>query len=291
MDENINDQVETSESGFTEEEDAAFESGWAGDELDDSPAETEAAESQEPDAQPEPEGEDAGEEEPDSAGEEPANEADDDADAEEQGEAGSQRYNLKFLGEDRKVTFDEMREYAEKGLNYDHVKEERDSLREKVKDLDKLNTYSDFLKELAESGETTVEDLMESTRARILVQRAESEGKELSEADARAQVRAKHNKQDAPQEKSAEQQKSDAVRRFIMLYPGVKSEDIPQSVWDEAEQVGDLIGPYQKYESQKLRDELAQIKQNQKNRERSTGSRRTAGATTPKDAFDEGWDS
>ena len=290
MDENINDQVETSEGGFTEEEDAAFESGWAADEPGDSFAETDAAESEEPDAQPDTE-DDGDEGEPDDAGDEPADEGDDDTDTDEQGGAGSQRYNLKFLGEDRKVTFDEMREYAEKGLNYDHVKEERDALREKTKDIDALTAASDFLKELAESGGTTVEDLMESTRARLLMQKAEADGEELSEEDARAQVRAKHSKQDAKQEKSAEQSKTDAVRRFIMLYPGVKSEDIPQSVWDEAERIGDLIGPYQKYESQKLRDELAQLKQNKKNRERSTGSRRTAGATTPTDAFDEGWDS
>ena len=291
MDENMNDQVETSESGFTPEEDAAFESGWSDEESDGFSEETESPESQEPDAQPESEDEEFGEEEPDGAGEEPANEADDDSEQEEQDEAGSQRYNLKFLGEDRKVSFDEMREYAEKGLNYDHVKEERDALREKTKNLDELTAASDFLKELAESGGTTVEDLMESTRARLLVQKAESEGEELSEEDARAQVRAKHGKKAEQPAATEEQTKQDAVRRFIALYPGVKSSEIPQSVWDEADRIGDLIGPYQKYESQKLRDEIARMKQNQKNRERSTGSRRSAGATTPKDAFDEGWDS
>lgn len=291
MDENTNAQVETPESGFTAEEDAAFESGWAEDDPYVSADGAEAAESEEPDAQPDAEDE-ADEGEPDEAGEEPAAEEDADAEPEQQEEAGSQRYNLKFLGEDRKVTFDEMREYAEKGLNYDHVKEERDALREKTKNLDELTAASDFLKELAESGGTTVEDLMESTRARLLVQKAEGEGKELSEDDARAQVRAKHGKkQEAKPEKAEENSKQEAIRRFIALYPGMKSDSIPQSVWDEADRIGDLIGPYQKYEAQKLREEIATLKQNKKNRERSTGSRRTAGATTPKDAFDEGWDS
>lgn len=291
MDENINSQVETSENSFSPEEDAAFDSGWTGDESGVSTEHEEDTEPTEPDAQPEPEGEEPEEEEPDDAGGEPADEANTDTEPETPEAAGSQRYNLKFLGEDRKVSFDEMREYAEKGLNYDHVKEERDTLRERVKNIDELEAASGFLKELAESGGTTVEELMESTRARLLVQKAEAEGKELSEADARAQVRANVKKQDAPAQKTVEQQRSEAIQRFIALYPGVKSEDIPQSVWDEAERMGDLIGPYQKYESQKLRDEIATLKQNQKNRERSTGSRRTVGATTPKDAFDEGWDS
>lgn len=291
MDENTNAQVETSESGFSEEENAAFDSGWDDSDSPMFSEETEPEATQEPDAQPEDEGDAFAEDEPDEQGEEPANEADAEPEPEQTEAAGSQRYNLKFLGEERKVSFDEMREYAEKGMNYDHVKEERDALREKTKNIEELEAASTFLKELAESGGTSVEELMESTRARLLVQKAEAEGKELSEEDARAQVRAKNTKPDTPPVMSAEEKRQDAIQRFIQLYPGIKSESIPQSVWDEAERLGDLIGPYQKYESQKLRDEIATLKQNNKNRERSTGSRRTVGATTPKDAFEEGWDS
>jgi len=291
MDENTNAQVETSESGFSEEENAAFDSGWDDSESPMFSEETEPEATQEPDAQPEDEADGFAEDEPDEQGEEPAEEADTEPEPEQQEEAGSQRYNLKFLGEERKVSFDEMREYAEKGMNYDHVKEERDALREKTKNIEELEAASTFLKELAESGGTSVEELMESTRARLLVQKAEAEGKELSEEDARAQVRAKNTKPDTPPAMTEEEKRQDAIQRFIQLYPGIKSESIPQSVWDEAERLGDLIGPYQKYESQKLRDEIATLKQNNKNRERSTGSRRTVGATTPKDAFEEGWDS
>lgn len=291
MDENTNAQVETSESGFSEEENAAFDSGWDDSDSPMFSEETEPEATQEPDAQPEDEGDVFAEDEPDEQGEEPAEEADTEPEPEQTEAAGSQRYNLKFLGEERKVSFDEMREYAEKGMNYDHVKEERDALREKTKNIEELEAASTFLKELAENGGTSVEELMESTRARLLVQKAEAEGKELSEEDARAQVRAKNTKPDTPPVMSAEEKRQDAIQRFIQLYPGIKSESIPQSVWDEAERLGDLIGPYQKYESQKLRDEIATLKQNNKNRERSTGSRRTVGATTPKDAFEEGWDS
>lgn len=288
MDENITNQGQEVELGA--EADSAFDDGWADETPGLMPEADGASEAEEPDAQPEPEAEEGSDPE-DKTGEEPEK-AETEPEQGTQDEAGSQRYNLKFLGEDREVSLDEMRDLAEKGLNYDHVKADRDSLRERTKNIDEMEGALGFLKELAENSGTTVGELMDATRARILVQKAEAEGKELTEEQALAQVRAnKQAKQETAPAKSEEEMRQEAVRRFIALYPGVKSEDIPKSVWEEADRLGDLIGPYQKYESKKLRDELAQLKQNQKNRERSTGSRRTVGATTPKDAFDEGWDS
>lgn len=282
MDENITNQVETTETDVVDEADAAFDSGWEDNNLPVYQHEVKDTEFEDTDAQPGFEDEEVTDE-PDAETEETPNETTAETTEEKQeDEAGSQRYTLKFLGEDKEVSLDEMRELAEKGMNYDHVKEDRD----------KLRSYEGFLKELAESGETTVDELIDSTRARLLVQKAEAEGKTLSQEEALEQVRSQNKKESEPApEKTAEEKRQDAIHRFIALYPGVKSEDIPQSVWDEAERMGDLIGPYQKYESQKLRDEIAQLKQNTKNRERSTGSRRTVGATTPRDAFDEGWDS
>lgn len=282
MDENITNQVETTETDAVDEADAAFDSGWEDNDMPAYQHEVKDTEFEDTDAQPGFEDEEVTDE-PDAETEETPNEATDEA-AEEatENEAGSQRYTLRFLGEDKEVSLDEMRELAEKGMNYDHVKEDRD----------KLRNYEGFLKELADSGEITVEELIDSTRARLLVQKAEAKGETLSQEEALEQVRSQNKKESKPApEKTEEEKRQDAIHRFIALYPGVKSEDIPQSVWDEAERMGDLIGPYQKYESQKLRDEIAQLKQNTKNRERSTGSRRTVGATTPRDAFDEGWDS
>lgn len=277
MDENTNQQAEIAE--FNEEETAAFDDGW--DDFESPTLEEDEPEADgEPDAQPEEpeeaEGE-ADEAEPES---EPATSEETAEQPEEQpDEAGNQRFTLKFLGEDRDVSLDEMRELAQKGMNYDHVKEQSETLK----------GYETFLKELADSGDMTIEDLMATTRAKMLVQKAESEGRELSEEDALKQVRGAAQQQTA--EKSETEKRQEAITRFISLYPGIDSKDIPQSVWDEAERLGDLIVPYQKYELQKLRDENAQLRQNNKNRERSTGSRRTTGATTPSDAFDEGWDS
>ena len=80
-------------------------------------------------------------------------------------------------------------------------------------------------------------------------------------------------------------------KAFIAEYPGVKPEDIPKEVWTECARTGDLAGAYRKHENAKLKAELEELKLNQRNKERSTGSWQSAGAPTPKDAFDEGWDS
>lgn len=293
MDENINEQVETT---LSSEEDNAFESGWNDDyvpPVEHTVKDTDFDDDDE-DAQPESDAEPVEETDEEQEAEEPETSEETEPE-QEKDEAGSQRFTLKFLGQDREVSLDEMRDLAEKGLNYDHVKEDRDSLREKTARLDTLESHETFLNELAENAGQSIEDLIETTRAHLMIQDAEKNGEDLSMDEALAKVRenakAAKPKAEPAHEKTEEEKTQEVISRFISIYPDVKSEDIPQSVWDEASKVGDLVGPYAKYESQKLRGEIAQLKQNKKNRERSTGSRRSVGATTPKDAFDEGWDS
>lgn len=82
------------------------------------------------------------------------------------------------------------------------------------------------------------------------------------------------------------------LKRFLETYPEVKAESIPQDVWqDSFAHGGDLTGAYARWENKQLKAQLAQMKQAQQNKTRSTGSRKTAGAAVSKDSFDEGWDS
>lgn len=212
---------------------------------------------------------------------------------EDKGEAGHQRFKLKVRGEEKEVDLDEMTALAQKGGDYDGLREDRDNLRT---ENGKLKEYETFLKELAENGGLSVDELMESTRAELLVRSAKKEGKTLSPEEAREQVRAAHKKQQepaeqAPKEKTPEEKAQEAVQAFVQKYPNVKSSDIPQSVWDEANRTGDLIGAYQEHRLQQMSEEIAQLKQNNKNKERSTGSRKTAGAASARSKVDEVWDS
>ena len=97
---------------------------------------------------------------------------------------------------------------------------------------------------------------------------------------------------------ASEAAKAQMIRAFVNEFPDVKATDIPADVWAECSRTGDLAGAYRKYAND-LKDKASgrqtkknePRKQNQKKKDRSTGPRRSAGAATPKDPFDEAWDS
>lgn len=302
MDENTTNAVETVEDQPSEI-DKAFDEDW-----DEVPEKDDFDLSEEPaeettDAQPEATeaAEETGGEPESSAG---ASEKQEEAQPAEDkgGEAQNQFFTIKVNGEDKLVTLDEMTELAQKGQDYDRVKAERDTFKQDAPTIQKYKSYEAFLAELAEKSGITIDTLMENTRARILIGQAKEKGEELSEADALKQVRQKA-KESAPKEpepepvkepekpqETEEQKRNKAFAAFVAEYPDVDPKNIPKEVWIDFNASGNLVGSYRKYEIKQLRSENEQLKQYQKNKERSTGSRRTAGATTPKDPFDLGWD-
>jgi len=286
--ENIVDTAEV--DTVSEETRAAIDKYWSDDSDDvEWSDETETADEQE-EAEPE-ETEDSGEDSEEAEEAEHEEEPKPEAEPEKKDEAGHQRFKLKVKGEEREVDLDEMTALAQKGSDYDGLKTDRDTLRT---ENGKLKEYETFLKELAENGGISIDEVMESTRVEMLMRKAEQDGKELTEEDARKQVKAAHKKQEPKEEpaheKTEEERAQEAVQAFVKRYPNVKSEDIPQSVWDDANRTGDLIGAYQEYRLQKLSEEITQLKQNNKNKERSTGSRKTAGASSTKTKVDEAWE-
>lgn len=67
---------------------------------------------------------------------------------------------------------------------------------------------------------------------------------------------------------------------FLKEYPDIQPDEIPQEVWDSANQSGDLLRAYRTYEIQKLRQELEDSKKNADNRRLDVGSARSDGANT-----------
>lgn len=281
MDESMKETAVVAEEG-------AFDEGWG-----DAPAEeeddfdlsdgNEAPEAEEPAEQEEAEGaEDAGSEGAEPGAEQPA--------------AENQRsWKLKHNGEEVEADEARMVELAQKGLDYDRVRGERDSFKT---EHPKYADYEKFLGEMAESAGTDVPGLMENVRASLLMKKAKAEGRTLSEAAAIRQVReAAKSVPETPAQTEADRRR-ETIRAFAVSHPNVKGDQIPVEVLKEGIEKGDLSGAYDRWENGQLRKaleesrkELETMKQNQKNKERSTGSRRSAGASAPKDDFDEGWDS
>lgn len=306
MDETSNNALSFEDGALSEDTIAAIDADWD----EDVPAEntedqTEAEEST--DAQPE-ETEATEESAAEPEGSPDSAKPDTEESAEEpKGDEGNQLFTLKFLGQEKTVSRDEMIELAQKGANYDHVLNERNALKE---EQHKFKAYESFLKELAEGSGMEIDALMENTRARMLISEANARREELSEEDAVTQVRQRMKEQEAkavetekaekaaeaaenaeqtPPEVTAEEKQRQAFAEFIAEYPDVDPKSIPHEVWAEYGSTGDLVGPYRKYEIKQLRSENEKLKQNEKNKQRSTGSRRTSGGKTPQDEFDALW--
>lgn len=295
MDE-ITTTAELGDAGITEADLAAFDTDWnetAPDEDDfDLSDDTSDAE---PDTEDAAESEDTGSKE-DTTTEDPAeSETPDEEDKqteteEQQEEKGHQLYTLKTPKGEKQCSLDEVLVYANKGMDYDGMRHDRDRLR-------------DFLKEMAAPLNLSVEELIDNTRARMLIQQKKEAGEELSEMEALTIIQRnraeKQAEAQATDEKAAsEAAKAQMIRAFVNEFPDVKATDIPADVWAECSRTGDLAGAYRKYadglkdkEIARLSKENETLKQNQKNKDRSTGPRRSAGAATPKDPFDEAWDS
>lgn len=288
MDENREAQVEQEEEALDEGLADAFEDSWSEDEglADDDDEMLDGEEAT--DAQPEPE---AGEDES----------AETEGDEEEAGEpeekAEDQRFHLKHNGEETDVSLEEVIELAQKGMDYDRIKEDYGRIKADSATMQRYREQEAFLKELAESGDEKmdIQTLMEVTRARMLMGRDPS----LTEDEARRQVResaksagsAEKKEEAKAAEPSPEERRQRMFADFLQAYPDVQADKIPKEVWDDAGRTFDLVGAYQRHENRELRKEIDTLRQNNKNKERSTGSRRSVGSPKQKDDFDEAWDS
>ena len=216
--------------------------------------------------------------------------------AEGEKESGNQRFKINYLGNEEELTLEQMTEYAQKGRDYDHVREERDGMRTKYAEADR---QLEFLKKLADRAGVSVDEQIDLTEAMWLIDEEAAKGNDLSESE--ALLRVQRNKKskpaaDVPNEQPTEDKDySPQIDRFIKAYPEVKSEDITPEMWELCRQNGgDLVSAYQTVTIKELTEENVKLKKeakNTKNEQRSTGAMTTAGANTKKDAFDEGWDS
>ena len=285
MDENNNEvEVEVSDedlAGFDdawdEEEETSSED--AGDESDDGPV-TEEGSDEQPEGQPEADHEEQPEETSEDS-EEPGAET----------ETANQRFKIKYNGAEEEYDLDQMTVLAQKGRDYDHVREERDGLRGEAKTA---AAQLEFLKDLADRAGLSVQEQIDRTRALWLMNDEFDKGNEISEAEALLRVQRNRNAAPEQQEERQPTKADEEVARFMREYPGVKYEDIPQEVWAEANQTGELVAAYRGYELRQLKAENEKLKQaakNERNAQRSTGPLKTSGNSKKLDDFDEGWNS
>lgn len=213
---------------------------------------------------------------------------------EQKDENADQRFSLKHLDEVKEVNRDEVIELAQKGMDYDRIRTERDTMKA---DYGQLQDYKALITELAENSGMNAEDFVMNVRAKLMV----AKGANLTEETALQQLKAKAAEKAAAEkeEKSAEEANRQAeaekarkeadVQNFIATFPGVEAKDIPAEVWSVAKKTGNLTGAYSAYRIKQLEEQIATAEKNKKNEERSTGSRKTGG-NSAFDNFDAMWD-
>ena len=188
----------------------------------------------------------------------------------EEAEDADQWLELKHMDDPvRKVSKEEAKALAQKGLDYDRIRGERDTMSARVKEME------EFLSEMKGDFDT-IDDLMDDTRARLL-----AEKEEISYNAALARVKSAKKTTQQPADDNP------AVAAFVKKFPGVKAEDIPAEVWEEVRITGDLVGAYEKHQSnntkskdariKQLEEELETLKNNKMNESRSTGSSKSRG--------------
>lgn len=215
-------------------------------------------------------------------------------------------FTLKYMGEEKSVTREEIVPLAEKGMNYDKIKGQLETARNDLKefeqvkaDLSKRNEQLQYLEELAKEQNMSLDELIENTQVQVMHRKT---GKDMEVCRGIVANERRARELQAQQAKTAEaadtKAKRDAdIADFMKAYPELASDpkNVPDEVWEAVNKGESLLNAYRAYEIKALRAELeqqkaaaAEEKRKQENKSRSTGSQKTKGTKTV-DPFDAIW--
>lgn len=207
-------------------------------------------------------------------------------------------FTLKNRDETRQVNRDELIVMAQKGWDYDTVRQERDQLRQYRGEADPA--YN-LVKNYAQKAGLSVPDYLDYCRKQELMAQG------INEQTATAQI-ALEKQQAAVQEQNTEasaarqrqeallhsaKQRAEARRRemtdFLETYPNVKADEIPKEVWKKVAEGAPLVASYTMYKNQQLEAALAAERQNKQNAIRTTGNLTNHDNGGWMDEFDQLW--
>lgn len=223
------------------------------------------------------------------------------ASADEQAQAEEPMFDLKYNKEIKQYTKQQVTELAQKGLNYDHVTEQRDRLQQENADLAKFkDEYSgvfETLESMAESAGKNLPEFLTSIRMNMLVAQGvsqETARERILREDAERRLQASAAEEN--RKSKAEERQREDIRRFQEKYKDVDPKTIPQEVWQavgKGELLVDAYGDYQRRELERqlkeANEKLAIRAKNESNRQKSLGSLQSTKQETGKDPFLEGF--
>ena len=231
--------------------------------------------------------------------------AHEDTAADEQPGPEEPMFDLKYNKEIKQYTRQQVTELAQKGLNYDHVTEQRDRLQQEIADLTKFRDENsailDTLRAAAEASGKSVPEYLTSIRTNLLVAQGispETARERILREDAEQRLHSQQKAEEAAasSRRDAEQRQKDDIARFQKKYKDVDPKTIPQEVWEAVrggELLTDAYGDYQRRELERqlreANEKLAIRAKNESNRQKSLGSLQSTKQETGKDPFLEGF--
>ena len=217
---------------------------------------------------------------------------------EQKASESNQTFTLKHLDEVRTVGKDEAVALAQKGMDYDRLREKLDTATERLSYLD----------DMAKAQGMSVDDFIDNIRAAAL---AGKEKLDMSVAMGRvkndretkrleAERKKLESSRTATTDEAAAKAKRDAdIQAFVKEFPEAAKDvkSVPKEVWDAVHGGETLVNAYRAYEAKRLRAEVERLKaeaakreQKEKNKAAATGSMSTKGGDKPKDKWLDGWD-
>lgn len=216
-------------------------------------------------------------------------------------------FTIKVNKEERQVSRDEMITLAQKGADYDRVKEQNTKHQQTIADLQsKLEGISsqqavlDILGDIAQKSGSSMEQLAESLYVNFRKSAGVSEEtarEELKSAKLEKELNSYKTQQSKQQEQEndAEARAQRDVEEFGREYPDVTlDKELIDKLAPDIQNGMTLSAAYRKYEKAQdsakiaeLERQLAAKAQNEKNKKRSPGSQQDSGARRVKTDFEE----
>lgn len=213
-------------------------------------------------------------------------------------EEQDQLFELKHLDETRSVGREEVITLAQKGMDYDRVRQKYDAAKPAVEWYEKNSDTVKWLEEMAAEQNMSLAEMVDETRAEIMARKTNQSVAVCRGIVANERKALELEARQKAMEATSQNSRIDAdVKEFLQAYPDVGRDPngIPQEVWDDVKKGESLLNAYRAYENRQLKEQLknerAQAErraQEEKNKARSTGSQSTQGKKEI-DPFDALW--
>ena len=219
--------------------------------------------------------------------------------------AGAETFTLKYKGQEEQYTREQLMELAQKGRDYDGLREDRDRLRDHHPALELIDRYAarnnmtreqylEFAQRRADEDEAApvVRQLMEAGTPEAVARELALRRLQETRGQARRQQEQQAAQSREEQQRNAEAEKQAGYRALVDYanQNGIDLSKLPQEVLRDINAGMKPLEAYLRYENASLRLERSQREQNEKNKDKTPGRVNDKAPAAVKDPFDDAFD-